>query len=112
MLMGLSLGAAGSGIDPVTGGTITCNPGDTFDPATAMCYDSSSDAEEYYGTLTLPTTLAGTSAASAASAVSSPAVCPSGSTCTYIPGVSDTYVYLGLGIAAYFLFFNKGGHGL
>jgi hypothetical protein len=105
MLMGLSLGAAGTGIDPVTGGTITCNPGDTFDPATSMCYDSSSDVPEYYGTLTLP---AGGSTTTATVSTTPIATCPTGSTCTYINGVPDMFVYIGLGVAAWFLF--KGAH--
>ena len=106
MIMGLSLGAAGEGIDPVTGGTITCNAGDTFDPATCMCYDPSSDAPEYYGTLTLPSTPASTSAATPVAAATSS--CPAGSTCTIISSIPDTYTYLALaGIAAWFVF---GGH--
>lgn len=58
MLFGLAA-AAGQGMDPVTGGMITCNPGDTFDPTTTLCFDPSGDAgNAYAGALTLPPTVA------------------------------------------------------
>ena len=109
MLFGL--GAAGTGIDPVTGGTITCDTGDTFDPGTAMCYDAAVGIgqNEYAGVLTLPPVPQ--SALSTAVGVSAaPAVCPVGSTCTYIPGVPDTFVYLALAGLAYMMFKGGGGH--
>lgn len=109
--MGAQLGPgpdAGTGIDPVTGGTITCNPGDVYDPSTGMCSDTSSDAAEYYGTLTLPAT---PETSSAEDTVVSSSGCPSGQTCTIFSSIPDWITYLGLGVAAYFLFFKKGGGG-
>ena len=95
MIVGLSggAGAAGTGVDPSTGGMIACNPGDTFDPTTAMRRDNSGDAPEYYGTLTLPPLGAGLSTAVPVVAAAA---------------TSNTMLYLGLAVAAIFLFKGMG----
>ena len=94
MLFGLH--AAGQGTDPVTGGTITCNPGDTFDSTTAMCFDPSTDAGEYAGVLTLPVV----PVAVAATGVTAVA--------TTTPDYS-TLLLVGLGIAVVMMFGHGGG---
>jgi hypothetical protein len=120
MIVGLSggVGAAGTGIDPVTGGTIACNPGDTFDPTTAMCYDAAVGVgmNEYYGTLTLPALGSGalTTAVPVVAADwiaadnESPAGCPAGSTCTIISTIPDTTTYIGLAVIGFLLFKGMG----
>ena len=94
MLFGLH--AAGQGTDPVTGGTITCNPGDTFDSTTAMCFDPSMDAGEYAGVLTLPVVPV-TAAATGVTAVA-----------TAAPDYS-TWLLVGVGIAVVMMFGHGGG---
>lgn len=91
MLFGLQ--AAGEGMDPVTGGTITCGPGDTYDSTTAMCFDSSGDAGEYYGALTLPVV----------------PVVATGVVAAATPTDYSTLILVGLGIAAVMMFGHGGG---
>jgi hypothetical protein len=111
MIVGLSggVGAAGTGMDPATGGTITCNPGDTFDPATAMCYDSAVGVgvNEYYGTLTLPALGSG-ALTTAVPVVAAAGSCPVGSTCTIFSTIPDTVTYVGLAALAFLLFKGVG----
>jgi hypothetical protein len=94
MLFGLH--AAGQGTDPVTGGTITCNPGDTFDSTTAMCFDPSTDAGEYAGVLTLPVVPVAVAATGVAAVA------------TAAPDYS-TLILVGLGIAVVMMFGHGGG---